>query len=354
MKLLFKKLFHSFLTVIGVITVVFIFFNVIPADPAKIMLGQRDDLRQLENINKKYAFDKPLSYQYFYYLNDLSCISIHDNSNSDNYTYSGNYNYFTIISFNNKILVLKFPYLRTSFVKSNKLVTDIILETFPNTCILAFASILFALFSGLFLGILSGYYKYSFIDRFILFFSSLGVALPSFFSAIIFSWFFGFVLFEYTNFNLTGGLYYIDEFGNENHFMLKNLILPAFTLGVRPLSVITQLTRSSYIDISQQDYIRTAYAKGLDKFTIIKKHIMKNALNPIVTSVSGWFASMLAGAVFVEYIFAWNGIGKEIVEALNNMDLPVVMGCVLLIALVFIIINLLVDVVYLLLDPRAK
>ena len=136
--------------------------------------------------------------------------------------------------------------------------------------------------------------------------------------------------------------------------MLKNLILPAFTLGVRPLSVITQLTRSSYIDISQQDYIRTAYAKGLDKFTIIKKHIMKNALNPIVTSVSGWFASMLAGAVFVEYIFAWNGIGKEIVEALNNMDLPVVMGCVLLIALIFIIINLLVDVVYLLLDPRAK
>ena len=99
MKLLFKKLFHSFLTVIGVITVVFIFFNVIPADPAKIMLGQRDDFRQLENINKKYAFDKPLSHQYFYYLNDLSCISIHDNSNSDNYTYSGNYNYFTIIFF---------------------------------------------------------------------------------------------------------------------------------------------------------------------------------------------------------------------------------------------------------------
>ena len=354
MHYLFNKLLHSFLIIIGVISIVFVFFNVIPADPAKIMLGQRDDIRQIEIINKKYAFDQPLTLQYFYYLNDLSFLSVHSNGDPYNYTYLNKYQHFPLITLKEKTLVLKFPYLRKSFVRSEKNVSDIIIETFPNTCILALSSIFFAIMFGVLFGVLSGYYKYSFIDRFILFVSSLGVSLPSFFSAIIFSWFFGFVLFEYTNLNLTGGLYYIDDFGNEDKFVFKNLILPAFTLGIRPLSVITQLTRNSYIEVAQQDYIRTAYAKGLSKMTIIKKHIMKNALNPIVTSVSGWFASMLAGAVFVEYIFSWNGIGKEIVESLNQMDLPVVMGCVILISLIFITINLIVDVVYLFLDPRVK
>ena len=102
------------------------------------------------------------------------------------------------------------------------------------------------------------------------------------------------------------------------------------------------------------DYVRTATAKGLSKFTVIFKHALRNALNPVVTAVSGWFASLLAGAVFVEYIFAWNGIGKEIVDALNKMDLPVVMGAVLFIASIFVIINILVDLIYGWLDPRIK
>ena len=102
------------------------------------------------------------------------------------------------------------------------------------------------------------------------------------------------------------------------------------------------------------DYVRTATAKGLSKFTIIFKHALRNALNPVVTAVSGWFASLLAGAVFVEYIFAWNGIGKEIVDALNRMDLPVVMGSVLFIASIFVIINIIVDLIYAWLDPRIR
>ena len=102
------------------------------------------------------------------------------------------------------------------------------------------------------------------------------------------------------------------------------------------------------------DYVRTATAKGLSKFTVIFKHALRNALNPVVTAVSGWFASLLAGAVFVEYIFAWNGIGKEIVDALNKMDLPMVMGAVLFIASIFVIINILVDLIYGWLDPRIK
>jgi len=135
---------------------------------------------------------------------------------------------------------------------------------------------------------------------------------------------------------------------------LKNLILPAFTLGIRPLSVIIQLTRNSLLEVLSMDYVRTATAKGLSKFVVIFKHAIRNALNPVVTVVSGWFASLLAGAVFVEYIFGWNGIGKEIVDALNNLDMPVVMGSVLLIASVFVVINIVVDILYAIIDPRIR
>ena len=138
------------------------------------------------------------------------------------------------------------------------------------------------------------------------------------------------------------------------HLKLKNLILPAIVLGIRPLAVVIQLMRNSLLEILQQDYIRTARAKGLREFQIIKKHALKNALNPVVTAVSGWFASMLAGAVFVEYIFGWNGLGKEIVDALNTLDLPIIMGAVLVIATMFILINIFVDIIYGWLDPKIN
>ena len=112
--------------------------------------------------------------------------------------------------------------------------------------------------------------------------------------------------------------------------------------------------RNALLEVMNQDYIRTAKAKGLSMYRIIRKHALKNALNPVITAISGWFASMLAGAVFVEYIFNWNGLGKEIVNALNTLDLPIIMGSVLIIATMFIIINIFVDVIYGWLDPRVK
>ena len=180
------------------------------------------------------------------------------------------------------------------------------------------------------------------------------MSVPSFFSAILFAWFFGFVLHKYTNLEMTGSLYELDDFGEQIHIKWKNLILPAFVLGIRPLAVVIQLMRNSLLEVFNQDYIRTAKAKGLSQFQIIKNHAIKNALNPVVTAISGWFASMLAGAVFVEYIFGWNGLGKEIVNALNTLDLPVIMGSVLIIALLFIIINIFVDIIYGWLDPKVK
>ena len=337
------------------ITVIFFLFNVLPGDPAKMMLGQNESAEQIATIKKKFGFDQPLTTQYGYYLNDLSPISFH-NTNTDNYTSlsTNKYSAFELFTVANTTIVLKKPYLRESFAKSGKPVGQIIAETLPNTAVLAVASICIALLIGVVLGIFSALYKDSWIDKFIQIFSILGMSVPSFFSSIVFAWLFGYVLHKYTNLEMTGSLYELDDFGEEVHLKLKNLILPAIVLGIRPLAVVIQLMRNSLLEVFNQDYIRTARAKGLSEFMIIKNHAIKNAMNPVVTAISGWFASLLAGAVFVEYIFNWNGLGKEIVDALNNLDLPVIMGSVLVIASMFVIINIFVDIIYGWLDPKIR
>lgn len=344
-----------FFTLFGVITVVFLLFNVLPGDPARMLLDQRQDSAQLTAIKKKYGFDKPLTTQYVYYLNDLSPVSIHSTSNG-HYTAleSEKYNTKVILSFESFNLVLKYPYLRQSFQKNGKPVVNIISETLPNTAVLALSAIGIALLIGVLFGILSALYKDSYFDRIVAVISTIGMSVPSFLSAIVFAWVFGFVLQKYTHLNMTGSLYEVDDFGEGVFLQWKNLILPAVVLGIRPLAVVIQLMRSSLLDVLHQDYIRTAKAKGLSLFRILYKHALKNALNPVITAISGWFASMLAGAVFVEYIFNWNGLGKEIVDALNTLDQPVIMGAVIVIASLFILINILVDLLYGWLDPKVR
>jgi peptide/nickel transport system permease protein len=162
------------------------------------------------------------------------------------------------------------------------------------------------------------------------------------------------VLHPYTGLNLTGSWFDIDEVTGEKYLTIKNLILPAFTLGIRPLAIITQLTRSAMLDVLSQDYIRTAHAKGLSKTKVVFKHGLRNALNPVITAITGWFAELLAGAFFVEYIFGWKGLGKITVDALEKLDYPVVMGSVLISACIFIVINMLADVLYGVVDPRVR
>ena len=352
---LLNKFLYSIITLFGVVTVIFFLFSVLPGDPAQMMLGQNDNSEQLINIKKKYAFDKPVSEQYLLYVNDLSPFSIHS-KNINDYTFleKNKYNHKAIFQTNSSVFVIKFPYLRTSFTKQGKNVSEIIKNTLPNTLILAISSIFIAIVIGILFGVISALNKDKFIDNFIQFISTVGMSVPSFFSAIIFAWVFGFILNEYTNLNMTGNIYELDDFGEEYIFKLKNLILPSIVLGIRPLAVISQLMRNELLDVLSQDYIRTARSKGLTEYQIIKYHALKNSLNPVITAISGWFASMLAGAVFVEYIFGWNGLGKEIVNALNTLDLPVIMGSVLVIAFMFITINIIVDFVYRLLDPRVK
>ncbi len=350
-----NKFFYGILTLLGVVTVVFLLFNVLPGDPARMMLDQREDSEQLERIQKKYGFDKPLTTQYFYYLNDVSPLSIHSN-NKEDFTFlkKGKYSYKKLFSVGGISLVLKYPYLRESFQKNGKKVSEVILETLPNTAILALFSISIAIFLGIIFGIFSAIYKDTFFDRIIAIVSTFGMSIPSFFSAILFAWLFGFVLKEFTGLEMTGSLYVVDDFGEHIYIQWKNLVLPAIVLGIRPLAVVIQLMRNSLLEVLNLDYIRTAKAKGLTNYQVIKNHALKNSLNPVITAISGWFASMLAGAVFVEYIFNWNGLGKEIVNALNTLDLPVIMGSVLVIASLFIIINILVDIIYSWLDPRIR
>ncbi|EZH72689.1 ABC transporter permease [Aquimarina atlantica] len=352
---LINKIGYALLTLLGVVTVIFLLFTILPGDPAQMMLGQNETEEQLKNVRKKYGFDKPLSKQYLYYINDLSPVSFHS-INPDDFSFfdTKKYNGNELFQISNVAVILKSPYLRESFQKSGKKVSDVIKETLPNTAILAISAICIAIIIGILLGIIGALTKDQWPDKMIQLLSTLGMSVPSFFSAIIFAWLFGYVLQEFTNLNMTGSLYEVDDFGEGSYIQWKNLILPAIVLGIRPLAVVSQLMRNSLLEVMGQDYIRTAKAKGLSMFQMIRRHALKNSLNPVVTAISGWFASMLAGAVFVEYIFGWNGLGKEIVDALNTLDLPVIMGAVLVIATMFILINIFVDIIYGWLDPRIR
>jgi peptide/nickel transport system permease protein len=343
---LVKKLLYSVVVLLGVVILVFIMFQGF-GDPAKMIVGQTGDKKTLENIKKDLYLDQPKWKQFFLYLNDVSPVAIHTKEDIAKKQLQGFF-----IGGNTKFGI-KIPYLRKSY-QTKKHVGQVLMEALPGTLLLAISAMLFATFFGIVLGVIAAVKKGTWMDSSAVFASITGISAPSFFMAIIIAYFFGVVLHHYTGLNLTGSWFDMDEVTGEKYLTLKNLILPAFTLGIRPLAIITQLTRSSMLDVLSQDYIRTAYAKGLSRQTVIFKHALRNALNPVITAITGWFAELLAGAFFVEYIFGWKGIGKVTVDALEKLDYPVVMGSVLLSACIFIIINLLADILYGIVDPRVK
>jgi peptide/nickel transport system permease protein len=351
-----KRLLYGFLVLFGVIAVIFFLFHVLPGDPARMMLGQRADLASVEAINRDLGLDRPLGIRFMAYVNDLSPLSFFNRKDVaspwffDREKYRGA---ITLIPLGTHCLVLKKPYLRQSY-QSGRNVSAILSEALLNTMILAIVAMAFAMITGIALGIFCALHRNGVTDRIILAFSVLGMSVPSFFAAIINAWIFGFVLAGFTHLDMVGSLYSIDDFGRGEYLDLKNLILPALTLGIRPLAIVVELTRNSMLEVLSQDYIRTARAKGLKHFQIVWKHALKNALNPVVTAMSGWLASLLAGAVFVEYVFDWKGIGVVIVNALDKYDFPVLMGAVLIISVVLILINILVDIIYGVLDPRVR
>lgn len=346
MLLLFKKTAYSFSILFGIAVLVFVMFQGF-GDPARMIIGQTGDKKTLENIRKDLYLDQPKWKQFFLYLNDVSPISIHTEEDIDKKELKG------LFLGGNTRLCFKLPYLRKSY-QTKKTVGTVLMEALPGTLLLTIAAMLFAAIIGVLLGVIAAVKKGTWLDSSAVLASIAGISAPSFFMAIIIAYLFGIVLHPYTGLNLTGSWFDIDEVTGEKYLTLKNLILPALTLGIRPLAIITQLTRSSMLDVLSQDYIRTAYAKGLNKRQVVIGHALRNALNPVITAVTGWFAELLAGAFFVEYIFGWKGIGKVTVDALEKLDYPVVMGSVLLSGCLFIVINSMADILYRVVDPRLK
>lgn len=356
-KFILKRILYGFLVLFGVITTVFFLFNVLPGDPIRMRMGQHTDQKSIDIIKADLGLDKPMHVQYMRFLNDLSFVSAHNVKDPESTYYLDPKKYgdpSRLLNFGDgKCLVIKAPYLRRSYINQRP-VWDIISSTLPETVVLAITSMIFASIFGILFGIVSALKKNSWLDKFISVFSMFGMAVPSFFSALIIAWLFGYLWRDYTGLKNIGSLYTMDVYTGEQYLDLKNLILPAFTLGIRPLALIIQLTRSSMLEVMSFDYIRTAHAKGLSNFKVVVKHALKNALNPVITAISGWFAGLMAGAAFVEAVFDWKGIGNAVVDALFNYDLPVVMGSTLVFSTVFVVTNIIVDIVYGVLDPRVR
>ena len=347
-KYLSRRLFYGSIVLVLVITLISSIIYLAPVDPASLTFGQRADVESVEAKRAALGLNQPLYVQLLWYLRDISPISIHEDTPENQQLY----HYSTIIDFGNQVLVLKSPYLRESY-QSGRSVRAILGQAIPQTAFLALSALFIAIIIGILLGVIAAIRQNSWFDNAAVVTSVFGYSLPSYVTAIILAFIFGFALSEYTGLNITGSLIEINDLGEE-YYAWRNLILPAIALGIRPVAIITQLTRSAMLDVLSQDYIRTAKSKGLSKKVVIMKHALRNALNPVTTAISGWFGALLAGSFFVESVFSYKGLGYETVQALLTFDIPVVLGCVLFTAVVFVVINVLTDLIYALLDPRVR
>ncbi len=289
----------------GVATVTFVLNFVLPGDPARLLAGQRADAETVAAIRQQLGLDQPLPVQYVRFLGRLL---------------QGD--------------------LGRSYV-TNRPVLEIILERFPATALLTVSSMFLATVLGVLLGVLAAVRPNSWLDTVLMLLALLGISVPSFVAGLLVLLLFGVVL---DWFPIAG---YIDQ-------GWEYLVLPMLTLALRPMSIIARMTRSSMLEVLGQEYIRTALAKGVPTGRVLLRHALRNALNPVVTTVSAWFAGLLAGAFFVEYIFNWPGIGSVAIAAIEKLDYPLIQGTVLFAAVVFVVVNTIVDVLYAVVDPRVQ
>ena len=329
MRFLLHRLLQGLGVLLGTLTLVFVIFSWVP-DPAREHAGQHENEEVVHAFRVKHGLNKPLHIRYIYFLGDLIPVGAREDGS----------------------VGLRAPDLGNSF-DDNSSVNGKIINALPATLLLACVAMLFATIFGIAIGLSLAMRGPSKLGDFVLSLCALGMSAPSFVVAILVAWLFGYILHSYTGLPMTGGMIVVDPFDGPK-LALAHLILPAFTLGVRPLAVIIQLSRNSALDVLTQPYIRTARAKGLSSTRILFKHVLRNSLNPVLTATSGWFASMLAGAVFVEFVFGWKGMGLLMFKALEGGDLPVVMGCTIVVATIFVLVNLLVDILYSVLDPRVR
>lgn len=326
-----KRLLQTIPVLIGVSIIVFAIMRVFSPDPAPIVLGQHATIEATEAWREAHGLNEPIIQQYF--------------------TYMGN--------------ALQGD-LGTSYY-TKRPVTQEIFSRFPATVELAIAAILFASFFGILIGTISAVKKNSIFDNLGMLLALIGVSLPIFWLGIMMIIFFsgtlgilpsGGRLNPLLQPDHVTGFYIIDALLSGDMAALKDaihhLILPAVALGMYSMAIIARMTRSSMLETLEQDYIRTARAKGISEKSVIIKHGLRNALIPIVTVIGLQLGSLLGGAVLTETVFSWPGIGSYTVNCILKSDFPVVQGVVLLIATIFVFMNLIVDIIYAFLDPRIK
>ncbi|PRR79029.1 Dipeptide transport system permease protein DppB [Clostridium liquoris] len=331
LKYILKRLALLVPVIIGVSVLVFLVMHVFTTDPASIILGQHATAEQVEKLREELGLNKPLYVQYFMFMKGV----LHGN-------------------FGNSLIT------KTS-------VTNEILSRFPATIELALVAIIIASIFGILMGILSAVKQNSIVDYISMFVSLIGVSMPIFWLGLMLIVLFsvklhllpvsGRITIGMEPIHITG-LYLIDSLvsGNMAAFKdsLKHLILPSIALASYSTAIIARMTRSTMLEIIQQDYIRTARAKGLFEKTVILKHALRNALIPITTVIGLQLGSLLGGAVLTETVFSWPGVGSYTIDAILKSDYPVVQGAVMIFATVFVLVNLVVDLLYAYLDPRIK
>lgn len=346
MRWLISRLGQSVPLLLGLITLLFGIIHLL-GDPARMIAGQRSDVSTLASVRKKFRLDLPIWKQYCWYLNDLSPIGFLE-SGRDSSTLI-----FSLAQTPGGVWALKKPDLGNSF-QNNRAVSEMIAEKLPGTLMLAVAAMTLAVLLGITGGILAAVFQHRWPDRLLTVVAALGISAPSFVVAVALVWVLAVLAGDWTGLPVSGYIRSEDTFSDALRWRPETLVLPALALGIRPLSLILQLTRNSLLEVLGQDFIRTARAKGLGERTILLKHALRNALNPVNTAVSGWFASLLAGVFFIEYMFDWQGLGKLTLDALSKNDYPVLSGCVLFTGFVFILMNLLADALYAVADPRIR
>lgn len=331
LKYILKRILMLIPVLLGVSIIVFLIMRVFSPDPAPIVLGQHATLEATEAWRQANGLNDPIILQYFNFLKE----ALTGNLGTSYYT--------------------KMP------------VTQEIFARFPATIELAFVAIIIASFFGILIGVISAVKKNSIFDNAGMLIALIGVSMPIFWLGILLIIMFSGTLHWLPSngrinpllqpLDITG-FYLIDSLVTGNISSLRDaflhLILPASALAMYSMAIITRMTRSSMLDTLQQDFIRTARAKGISESKVVGKHALRNGLIPIVTVIGLQLGSLLGGAVLTETVFSWPGIGAYTVACILKSDFPVVQGVVLLVATIFVLMNLFVDVIYAFLDPRIK
>ncbi len=326
-----KRILMLIPVLVGVSVLSFSLIHIAPGDPARTIAGEHASPQTINAIREKYGLDKPLPAQYWIWFKR---VLLGDLGRS---------------------------------IVSNEHVSKEILDRFPNTVELSFFAMLIAVVVGSLAGIISASRQYSVLDYSTMGVALFGVSMPVFWLGIMLMMIFG-VFFRWLPiggrinilipFQRVTGFYLLDSIikGNFPAFIstLRYLLLPSVTLSTIPMATIARVTRSSMLEVLRQDYIRTQRAKGLSERSVIYKHAVRNAMLPVITVIGLNFGLLLAGAILTETVFSWPGMGRYVVNAVRMRDYPVVQGCVMFFASLFVIVNLITDILYVFIDPRIK